>query len=144
MVKWRHAREDDGGVGRRSNGIISGNAQSLLGVSTTAMATTTGEALVRDTIEWVRSCGRYDRDHGPSITGPSHRTVRCESCRPLDAINSRSDGPRSRPQHDPEEIPERGVFAEFGVEVLALKTLKHKGQAWVVFEDVSSTSNALR
>ncbi|KAK1279220.1 U1 small nuclear ribonucleoprotein A [Acorus gramineus] len=38
------------------------------------------------------------------------------------------------------------VFSQFGkiVEVLALKTLKDKGQAWVVFEDVSSASNALR
>ncbi|KAK1280564.1 U1 small nuclear ribonucleoprotein A [Acorus gramineus] len=38
------------------------------------------------------------------------------------------------------------VFSQFGkiVEVLAFKTLKHKGQAWVVFEDVSSASNALR
>ncbi|XP_028771155.1 U1 small nuclear ribonucleoprotein A [Neltuma alba] len=38
------------------------------------------------------------------------------------------------------------VFSQFGkiLEVLAFKTLKHKGQAWVVFEDVSSASNALR
>lgn len=38
------------------------------------------------------------------------------------------------------------VFSQFGkiVEVLAFKTLKHKGQAWVVFEDVSSATNALR
>lgn len=38
------------------------------------------------------------------------------------------------------------VFTQFGkiLEVLAFKTLKHKGQAWVVFEDVSSASNALR
>ncbi|KAF3436464.1 hypothetical protein FNV43_RR23556 [Rhamnella rubrinervis] len=38
------------------------------------------------------------------------------------------------------------VFSQFGkiLEVLAFKTLKHKGQAWVVFDDVSSASNALR
>lgn len=38
------------------------------------------------------------------------------------------------------------VFSQFGkiLEVLAFKTLKHKGQAWVVFEEVSSASNALR
>ncbi|CAI8615109.1 unnamed protein product [Vicia faba] len=38
------------------------------------------------------------------------------------------------------------VFSQFGkiLEVLAFKTLKHKGQAWVIFEDVPSASNALR
>ncbi|KAL5713108.1 hypothetical protein ACHQM5_015216 [Ranunculus cassubicifolius] len=38
------------------------------------------------------------------------------------------------------------VFAQFGkiVEVLAFKTLKHKGQAWVVFEDVASATNAIK
>ncbi|KAJ7977584.1 U1 small nuclear ribonucleoprotein A-like [Quillaja saponaria] len=38
------------------------------------------------------------------------------------------------------------VFSQFGkiLEVLAFKTLKHKGQAWVVFQDVSSATNALR
>ncbi|WJX85090.1 hypothetical protein P8452_67594 [Trifolium repens] len=38
------------------------------------------------------------------------------------------------------------VFSQFGkiLEVLAFKTLKHKGQAWVIFEDVTSASNALR
>lgn len=38
------------------------------------------------------------------------------------------------------------VFSQFGkiVEVLAFKTLKHKGQAWVVFDDVSSATSALR
>ncbi|GMP87624.1 hypothetical protein CsSME_00039923 [Camellia sinensis var. sinensis] len=38
------------------------------------------------------------------------------------------------------------VFSQFGkiLEVLAFKTLKHKGQAWVVFEDVSSATSALR
>ncbi|XP_057964898.1 U1 small nuclear ribonucleoprotein A [Malania oleifera] len=38
------------------------------------------------------------------------------------------------------------VFSQFGkiLEVLAFKTLKHKGQAWVVFEDVSSANSALR
>ncbi|KAM1001741.1 hypothetical protein FF1_008220 [Malus domestica] len=37
------------------------------------------------------------------------------------------------------------VFSQFGkiVEVLAFKTLKHKGQAWLVFEDVSSATKAL-
>ena len=40
----------------------------------------------------------------------------------------------------------KAVFSQFGkiVEVLAFKTLKHKGQAWVVFEDVSSATSALR
>eukprot|EP00262_Sarcandra_glabra_P020165 TRINITY_DN7934_c0_g1_i2.p1 TRINITY_DN7934_c0_g1~~TRINITY_DN7934_c0_g1_i2.p1 ORF type:complete len:282 (-),score=58.17 TRINITY_DN7934_c0_g1_i2:280-1125(-) len=38
------------------------------------------------------------------------------------------------------------VFSQFGkiLEVLAFKTLKHRGQAWVVFEDASSATNALR
>ncbi|KAK3194124.1 hypothetical protein Dsin_025434 [Dipteronia sinensis] len=38
------------------------------------------------------------------------------------------------------------VFSQFGkiLEVLAFKTLKHKGQAWVVFEDVSSATSAIR
>ncbi|XP_073292136.1 U1 small nuclear ribonucleoprotein A [Primulina huaijiensis] len=38
------------------------------------------------------------------------------------------------------------VFSQFGkiLEVLAFKTLKHKGQAWVVFEEVSSAANAHR
>ncbi|KAJ3669498.1 hypothetical protein LUZ60_011448 [Juncus effusus] len=38
------------------------------------------------------------------------------------------------------------VFSQFGkiIEVLAFKTLKHKGQAWVVFEDVKSASEALK
>ncbi|XP_011009436.1 PREDICTED: U1 small nuclear ribonucleoprotein A-like [Populus euphratica] len=38
------------------------------------------------------------------------------------------------------------VFSQFGkiLEILAFKTLKHKGQAWVVFEDVQSASNAMR
>lgn len=37
------------------------------------------------------------------------------------------------------------VFSQFGkiVEVLAFKTLKHKGQAWVVFDDTSSATKAL-
>lgn len=30
------------------------------------------------------------------------------------------------------------------MEVLAFKTLKHKGQAWVIFEDVTSASEALK
>ncbi|XP_050238845.1 U1 small nuclear ribonucleoprotein A [Mercurialis annua] len=38
------------------------------------------------------------------------------------------------------------VFSQFGkiIEILAFKTLKHKGQAWVVFENVQSASNAMR
>nr|KJB23296.1 hypothetical protein B456_004G090600 [Gossypium raimondii] len=38
------------------------------------------------------------------------------------------------------------VFSQFGkiLDVLAFKTLKHKGQAWVIFEDVNSATNALR
>lgn len=38
------------------------------------------------------------------------------------------------------------VFSQFGtiLDVLAFKTLKHKGQAWVVFEDVSSAAEALK
>ncbi|KAH0470702.1 hypothetical protein IEQ34_000425 [Dendrobium chrysotoxum] len=38
------------------------------------------------------------------------------------------------------------VFSQFGkiLEVLAFKTLKHKGQAWVVFEDVASAMEALK
>ncbi|XP_044494061.1 U1 small nuclear ribonucleoprotein A-like isoform X2 [Mangifera indica] len=38
------------------------------------------------------------------------------------------------------------VFSQFGkiLAVLAFKTLKHKGQAWVVFEDVSSATSAIR
>ncbi|GLT42441.1 hypothetical protein SLA2020_164390 [Shorea laevis] len=38
------------------------------------------------------------------------------------------------------------VFSQFGkiLDVLTFKTLKHKGQAWVVFEEVNSASNALR
>jgi U1 small nuclear ribonucleoprotein A len=38
------------------------------------------------------------------------------------------------------------VFSQFGkiMEVLAFKTLKHKGQAWVVFEDVSSATSAIK
>uniref|UniRef100_A0A452Y1A6 RRM domain-containing protein n=1 Tax=Aegilops tauschii subsp. strangulata TaxID=200361 RepID=A0A452Y1A6_AEGTS len=38
------------------------------------------------------------------------------------------------------------VFSQFGkiIEVLAFKTLKHKGQAWVVFEDVASATEALK
>ncbi|KAJ6343677.1 hypothetical protein OIU76_005425, partial [Salix suchowensis] len=38
------------------------------------------------------------------------------------------------------------VFSQFGkiLEILAFKTLKHKGQAWVVFEDVQSASKAMR
>ncbi|KAI3928015.1 hypothetical protein MKW98_023616 [Papaver atlanticum] len=40
----------------------------------------------------------------------------------------------------------KSIFQQFGniLEVLAFKTLKHKGQAWVVFEDVSSATNVLR
>jgi len=37
-------------------------------------------------------------------------------------------------------------FCQFwkSLEVLAFKTLKHKGQAWVVFEDVTSATEALK
>lgn len=40
----------------------------------------------------------------------------------------------------------QAVFSQFGkiLEVLAFKTLKHKGQAWVVFEDVKSAAEALK
>ncbi|XP_026438291.1 origin of replication complex subunit 1B-like [Papaver somniferum] len=39
----------------------------------------------------------------------------------------------------------KSIFQQFGniLEVLAFKTLKHKGQAWVVFEDVLSATNVL-
>lgn len=39
-----------------------------------------------------------------------------------------------------------GIFKQFGkiLEILAFKTLKHKGQAWVVFEEVSSATEALK
>ncbi|XWS46629.1 hypothetical protein CRYUN_Cryun14cG0085000 [Craigia yunnanensis] len=38
------------------------------------------------------------------------------------------------------------VFSQLGkiLDMLAFKTLKHKGQAWVIFEDVNSAINALR
>ncbi|KAK8928971.1 U1 small nuclear ribonucleoprotein A [Platanthera zijinensis] len=38
------------------------------------------------------------------------------------------------------------VFSQFGkiLDVLAFKTLKHKGQAWVVFDDVASATEALK
>uniref|UniRef100_A0A0D6R2P9 RRM domain-containing protein n=1 Tax=Araucaria cunninghamii TaxID=56994 RepID=A0A0D6R2P9_ARACU len=38
------------------------------------------------------------------------------------------------------------VFSQFGkiVDVLALKTLRHRGQAWVVFDEVSAATNALQ
>ena len=38
------------------------------------------------------------------------------------------------------------IFSQFGniLEILAFKTLKHKGQAWVVFEDASSASRAIQ
>ncbi|KVI12460.1 hypothetical protein Ccrd_009082 [Cynara cardunculus var. scolymus] len=40
----------------------------------------------------------------------------------------------------------QAVFSQFGeiIEILAFKTLKHKGQAWVVFEDISSATSALK
>lgn len=40
----------------------------------------------------------------------------------------------------------QAVFSQFGkiLEILAFKTLKHKGQAWVVFEDASSATSALK
>jgi RNA recognition motif-containing protein len=38
------------------------------------------------------------------------------------------------------------MFSQFGriVDVVALKTLRLRGQAWVVFSDVSAATNALR
>ena len=38
------------------------------------------------------------------------------------------------------------VFSQFGkiVDIVACKTLKLRGKAWVVFEDVTSATNALR
>ncbi|XP_076942673.1 U1 small nuclear ribonucleoprotein A-like [Bidens hawaiensis] len=40
----------------------------------------------------------------------------------------------------------QAVFSQFGkiLEILAFKTLKHKGQAWVVFEDAASATSALK
>ncbi|KAH9305703.1 hypothetical protein KI387_010107, partial [Taxus chinensis] len=40
----------------------------------------------------------------------------------------------------------KAVFAQFGkiVDVIASKTLKHRGQAWVVFDEVSAATNALQ
>lgn len=40
----------------------------------------------------------------------------------------------------------QAVFSQFGkiLEILAFKTLKHKGQAWVVFEDASSATSAIK
>lgn len=37
-------------------------------------------------------------------------------------------------------------FSQFGkiLDVVALKTFRLRGQAWVVFEDVSSATNAMR
>ena len=38
------------------------------------------------------------------------------------------------------------IFSQFGVimDIVALKTLKMRGQAFVVFQDISSATNALR
>lgn len=38
------------------------------------------------------------------------------------------------------------VFSQFGriLDIVALKTLKHRGQAWVVFDEVTAATNALR
>lgn len=38
------------------------------------------------------------------------------------------------------------MFSQFGkiIDVVALKTLRLRGQAWIVFTDVSSATNALR
>ena len=38
------------------------------------------------------------------------------------------------------------MFSQFGkvVDVVALKTLRLRGQAWVVFSDVAAATNALR
>ncbi|XP_071698780.1 U1 small nuclear ribonucleoprotein A-like [Rutidosis leptorrhynchoides] len=40
----------------------------------------------------------------------------------------------------------QAVFSQFGkiFEILAFKTLKHKGQAWVVFENASSATSAIK
>ncbi|KAK1385137.1 U1 small nuclear ribonucleoprotein A [Heracleum sosnowskyi] len=40
----------------------------------------------------------------------------------------------------------KAIFSQFGhiLEILAFKTLKHKGQAWVVFEDASAASRAIQ
>ncbi|XP_057836319.1 U1 small nuclear ribonucleoprotein A [Cryptomeria japonica] len=40
----------------------------------------------------------------------------------------------------------KAVFSQFGkiVDVVAFKTLKHRGQAWVVFDEVSAATNALQ
>lgn len=47
---------------------------------------------------------------------------------------------------DPLKKSLRAIFAQFGkiLDVLAFKTLKHKGQAWIVFEDVKSATQALQ
>jgi RNA recognition motif-containing protein len=38
------------------------------------------------------------------------------------------------------------MFSQFGkiIDVVALKTLRLRGQAWIVFTDVSAATNALR
>jgi RNA recognition motif-containing protein len=38
------------------------------------------------------------------------------------------------------------VFSQFGkiLDIVACKTLKLRGQAWVVFDDVTAATNALR
>ncbi|GER27039.1 U1 small nuclear ribonucleoprotein A [Striga asiatica] len=49
-------------------------------------------------------------------------------------------------EHDALKESLHAVFSQFGkiLEVLAFETLNHRGQAWVVFENVSSATNALR
>merc|ERR1719217_735484 len=40
----------------------------------------------------------------------------------------------------------REVFAAFGgiMEIIAMKSLRRRGQAWIIFKEVSSATNALR
>merc|ERR1712125_275915 len=39
-----------------------------------------------------------------------------------------------------------GVFAAFGgiLDIIAMKSLKRRGQAWIIFKEVSSATNALK
>ncbi|KAH9730508.1 U1 small nuclear ribonucleoprotein A [Citrus sinensis] len=62
------------------------------------------------------------------------------------AQNDQSDGYLLRTATDkmePESL--HAVFKQFGtiLEILAFKTLKHKGQAWLVFKDVASATAAV-
>lgn len=38
------------------------------------------------------------------------------------------------------------IFSQFGaiVDIVALKTLKLRGQAWVIFKEITSATNAMR